>query len=59
MSWIFSGSNSITFSGKDGAAQYVAQWESYGKPKELPLTPGSNARAFVWQGFAFIYQPSL
>ena len=59
MSWIRAGSNEIVFSGKDGGAQYVDLWEKGGKPPELPPSPGSTARSFIYAGFLITYTPMI
>lgn len=58
MSWSWGTAGPI-FSGKDGAAQYVAFWEGCGKPFELPPIQGKASRGFLYQGFYVGYEPMI
>jgi len=54
MSYSISTNNVLTFSGTNGALEYVAFWQDAGRPAEL-----EKNKAFVYQGFLVKYLPMI
>jgi len=54
MSYQVNTANILTFSGSNGAAEYVAFWGSCGRPAEL-----EKNKAFLWQGFLVRFMPQI
>jgi len=54
MSYLVGTQSVVTFSGSNGAAEYVSFWQSCGRPAEL-----AKNKEFLWQGFLVRFMPSL